>query len=119
MTLVAVLPGSAGSWLLHVSYAAFKVGNTDPKADHIRARRYMPLAGKGLKGTDLKPDYFETGLFQKGVPHKVTVIKTDRDLFMHIRDLGRSAPRGERRRLWELKGASCSISPTTPGRART
>lgn len=75
--------------LLHVSYAAFKVGNEDPMKDYIRARRYLPETGKGLKGTDLKPDYFETGLFKKGVPHKITVIKKGGDLWMHIRNEGK------------------------------
>jgi len=72
--------------LLHVSYAAFKVGNEDPSKDYIRARRYMPETGKGLKGTDLEPDYLKTGLFKKGVPHKITVIKKGGDLWMHIRN---------------------------------
>jgi hypothetical protein len=72
--------------LHHISYAAFPVGNTDPKQDYIRARRYMPETQDGLTNTDLKPDYFETGLFQKDVPHKITVIKFRDDLFMHIRN---------------------------------
>jgi hypothetical protein len=72
--------------LHHISYAAFSVGNTDPENDYIRARRYMPETGQGLKNTDLEPDYLRTGLFQKGVPHKITVIKKGSDLFMHIRN---------------------------------
>ena len=43
--------------LLHISYAAFKIGNADPQNDYIRARRYMPGTGKGLAETDIKPDY--------------------------------------------------------------
>ncbi len=68
----------------HISYAAF--GNTDEadKLDYIRARRYMPESGGGLKGTDLEPDYFDTGLFQPGVKHQVTVIKHGNDLYMEI-----------------------------------
>jgi hypothetical protein len=38
----------------------------------------------GLKGTNLKPDYYPKGLFASGVPHKITVIKKDRDVFMRI-----------------------------------
>jgi len=71
--------------LFHISYAAFNIGNKDPKKEYIRARRYMPESKDGLANTDLKPDYFETGLFKKGVPHKITVIKKGDDLFMHIR----------------------------------
>ena len=72
--------------LHHISYAAFDVGNADPVADYIRARRYMPGARKGLRDTDMAPDYFKTGLFKKGVPHKITIIKHGGDLFMHIRN---------------------------------
>ena len=72
--------------LYHISYAAFEAGNTDPAKDYIRARRYMPESSTGLANTDLKPDYFETGLFKKGVPHKITVIKKGDDLFMYIRN---------------------------------
>ena len=68
----------------HISYAAY--GNTDEldKQDYIRARRYMPESGKGLRGTDLAPDYFQSGLFQPGVKHKITVIKYGDDLYMEI-----------------------------------
>lgn len=72
--------------LHHISYAAFKVGNDVPGSDYIRARRYMPETKDGLKNTDLVPDYFNTGLFKKGVPHKITVIKNGDDLFMHVRN---------------------------------
>ncbi|MEM7682884.1 MAG: DUF1961 family protein [Planctomycetota bacterium] len=68
--------------LYHISYAAF--GNTDSEVtDYIRARRYMPHA-TGLKGTELTPDYTDTGLFAPGVPHKITVIKSDRALLMRV-----------------------------------
>lgn len=60
----------------HVSYAAFPEG-------YIRARRYMPEQ-KGLKGSDLKPDYYPKGLFATGVKHHITVIKKDRDILMRI-----------------------------------
>ncbi|MCP4785375.1 MAG: DUF1961 family protein [Fuerstiella sp.] len=65
----------------HISYAAFP--NGEDATSYIRARRYMPGAS-GLKGTDLKPDYYPEGLFRKGVPHRITVIKKARDLFMRI-----------------------------------
>ncbi len=60
----------------HISYAAFPEG-------YIRARRYMPEQ-KGLKGSDLKPDYYPKDLFATGVKHHITVIKRDRDLFMRV-----------------------------------
>ena len=60
----------------HLSYAAFPDG-------YIRGRRYMPEKD-GLKGTELKPDYFPKDLFKTGVPHKITVIKKARDLFVRI-----------------------------------
>jgi len=68
----------------HISYAAY--GNTDEleKVDYVRARRYMPESGKGLRGTDLAPDYFDSGLFQPGVKHQITVIKHGNDLYMEI-----------------------------------
>jgi len=68
----------------HISYAAFGNKNDDPTDDYIRARRYMPESGKGLKGTDLPPDYFKTGLFATGAPHRITIIKAGDDLFMRI-----------------------------------
>ncbi len=72
--------------LYHISYAAYNVGGKDPNDDYIRARRYMPEKEKGLQDTDLKPDYFKTGLFKKGVTYKITIIKKDDDLFMFIRN---------------------------------
>jgi len=72
--------------LLHISYAAFDMPNSDPQEDYIRARRYMPETGNGLRGTALQPDYRRTGLFEKDVPHQITVIKTENDLFMYIRN---------------------------------
>jgi len=73
----------------HISYAAFGTRNDDPDADYIRARRYMPDAGKGLAGTELKDEYAHTGLFKTGVPYQITVIKKGRDLFMHVQGDGR------------------------------
>jgi len=70
----------------HVSYAAYDQDNDDPGNDYIRARRYLPAAGGGLAGTDLEPSYFETGLFAKGVPHRVTVIQWEDDLFFLVRN---------------------------------
>ena len=92
---------------LHISYAAFGMENDDPEADYIRARRYMPLRGQGLKETELKPDYFRTGLFKQGVPYQITVIKQGRDLFMRIRG-------DEREKLCHWKNVS--LPPINEGR---
>lgn len=63
----------------HISYAA----NPGTAKEYIRARRYMPNKD-GLRGTDLEPDYQPEGLFEPGVPHTITIIKKQRDLFMRI-----------------------------------
>jgi len=67
----------------HVSYAAFGNKNAAPGKDYIRARRYQcgPLGG-----TELEGEYKNTGLFKTGVPHQITVIKRDREIFMHVRN---------------------------------
>ncbi|MGB0371545.1 MAG: DUF1961 family protein [Opitutales bacterium] len=67
--------------LYHISYAAFGMKNVDPDNDYIRARRYT---GQGLRGTELKNEYTHTGLFEPGVPHQITVIKRDREIFMYV-----------------------------------
>jgi hypothetical protein len=68
----------------HLSYAAFP-GTTDATS-YVRARRYMPEKD-GLGGTELKPDYFPEGLFKTGVPHKITIVKKARDLFVRIENV--------------------------------
>lgn len=65
----------------HISFAAFP--NDEDTTAYIRGRRYLPETA-GIKGTNLKPDYFPKELFEPGVPHKLTVIKKERDLFMRI-----------------------------------
>jgi hypothetical protein len=66
----------------HISYAAFP-NMGDERQSYIRARRYMPEL-IGLEGTNLQPDYFPDDLFAPGVPHKITVIKKERDLYMKV-----------------------------------
>jgi len=74
----------------HISYAAFGQNNDDPQEDYIRARRYLPEAGKGLSGTELKNEYARTGLFKTGVPYRITVIKKGQELTMHVQGDERS-----------------------------
>jgi len=69
--------------LYHISYAAFP-DESDPSINYIRGRRYMPDTGKGLEGTDFTPDHYPLGLFEPGVPHRITVIKRGTDLLMRI-----------------------------------
>lgn len=66
----------------HISFAAFP-NMGDDRTQYLRARRYMPN-NTGLSGSDLKPDYYPKGLFAPGVPHKISVIKTERDIYMKI-----------------------------------
>lgn len=66
----------------HISYATPSIKENN-FTSYIRGRRYMP-AGRTLKGTALEPDYSVTGLFETGVPHQITVIKKDRDLYMRV-----------------------------------
>ncbi len=70
--------------LYHISFAAFENDNYDPQADYIRARRYMPDAGKGLQGTDVLPEYDFTGLFEPGVKHQFTIIRKGTELYMKV-----------------------------------
>ena len=72
----------------HLSYAAFP---WDDSAPYIRGRRYMPGAS-GLDGTDMEPDYFPEGLFEPGIPHKMTVIKRGRELIGVIRNPTQEVP---------------------------
>lgn len=75
----------------HISFAAFENDNNNPNEDYIRARRYLSESGKGLNGTDLKPDYFRTGLFKTGVPHHITIISRGDDIFMKIKTAGKES----------------------------
>jgi len=71
--------------LYHISVAAHGPDAEGLEDDYIRARRYIP-EGQGLEDTDLKPDHFRTGLFQPGVPHRISAIKKGNDLYMQIRN---------------------------------
>jgi hypothetical protein len=71
----------------HVSYATGPGGGDD----YVRARRYLPQLdqvadglGKGLENTDLKPDYFKTGLFHSGQRHCFCIIKRNQQISMKI-----------------------------------
>lgn len=89
--------------LYHISYNAYG-SMKSPGKDYIRGRRY--LCGK-LEGTELENEYHKTGLFKPGVPHQITVIKRDKEVFMHIRA-------GEKERLCHF--VNTKFPPVTEGR---
>lgn len=69
--------------LYHISYATgspFIEGNGP---DYVRARRYMP-DGDTLRGTELAPEYADTGVFKPGVTYRITIIKEDREIAMKV-----------------------------------
>lgn len=69
---------------LHISYAA--LSNSDSMRDYIRGRRYMPTLKKGLKGTRIGESYYNTGFFEKDIPHQITVVKRKSTLYMWIKN---------------------------------
>jgi len=72
---------------LHISYSAYGRDPVLDDYDYIRARRYRPDIEPNKNGPILEPDTYErTGLFAPGVPHKITVIKKGKELFMMIRN---------------------------------
>lgn len=65
---------------LHISYAAYgKDGE-----EYVRCRQYPVPKGARFPATAVEPDYFDTGLFQPGVPYKITVVKTSEWLFFNV-----------------------------------
>lgn len=73
---------------LHISFAAFP--NDEETQDYIRARRYPVTTEKGFRQLEVEPTYFDTGLFKTGETYKVTVIKTDENLFFKVEGDGLS-----------------------------
>lgn len=74
----------------HLSYAAHDNTNEDPSNDYIRMRRYMPEWKQGLRGTDIGPDHFSTGLFEANVPYEITIVKRGDEIGMHIESEGQT-----------------------------
>lgn len=75
----------------HISYAAYGSKPVTDGYDYIRARRYRPDIEPRKNGPILEPDSYErTGLFAPGVPHRITVIKKGKELFMMIRNADKS-----------------------------
>jgi hypothetical protein len=75
----------------HISYAAYGSKPVTDGYDYIRVRRYRPDIEPRKNGPILEPDSYErTGLFAPGVPHRITVIKKGKELFMMIRNADKS-----------------------------
>lgn len=71
----------------HISYSALGGKPFTEGYDYIRARRYRPDLLPRKNGPIFPPDNYEwTGLFESGVPHRITVIKQGNELFMMIRN---------------------------------
>jgi hypothetical protein len=67
----------------HVSLAAFENSHNDNEG-YLRGRRYLGR-NHGLPGTELQNEYFvPESLFEPGVPHRISIIKRDRDIYMRI-----------------------------------
>ncbi len=66
----------------HISYAT-NGPHVYEGGDYVRARRYDPAIG-GLRGSEMVPDYTDTGLWEPGVEHQVTVIKNNLELMMKV-----------------------------------
>jgi len=85
------IPAMSTYWgnmhVYHISYAAYGRDPVLDDYDYIRARRYRPDVTPKKNGPILEPDTYErTGLFAPGVPHQITAIKKDKEIFMMIRN---------------------------------
>ncbi len=69
----------------HISYAAFAANEYSGDNDYIRLRRYNPNK-KGLKGTEIPPDHFKTGLFKPGITYQIQVYRFNDQIEMHIQN---------------------------------
>jgi hypothetical protein len=67
---------------LHISYAAFP--NDSVSQDYVRVRRYPVLPDKSFRELEVKPTFFDTGLFKTGETYQITVIKTDEQLYFKV-----------------------------------
>jgi len=71
--------------ILHISYAALSA-----EGDYIRARRYRPDLYNKKKNTELGAS-FNTGFFDTGVKHHITIIKKGFDLYMQVSNKNKTA----------------------------
>jgi hypothetical protein len=71
---------------LHISFAAFP--NNEETQDYVRVRRYPVLPDKNFRELEVKPTYFDTGLFKTGKTYHIKVIKTNNRLFFRVEGEG-------------------------------
>jgi hypothetical protein len=67
---------------LHISFAAFP--NDEETLDYVRARRYPVTPERAFGQLEIPPTYFDSGLFKTNETYKITVIKTDAELFFKV-----------------------------------
>ena len=67
----------------HISYAAYPT--KEKGNDYLRARRYLPLKNKGLKGTKLQGEYENTGLFEDHKWVRISIIKKDKEIWAEFK----------------------------------
>lgn len=71
--------------LLHISYAAYPMDVPGNRSDYIRVRQYpVPPNGDFERDTAIGKDYWDTGLFEPGVPHQMTIVLLGTNLFLRI-----------------------------------
>ena len=69
----------------HISFGAYANKPGQKGKDYIRGRRYMPHTNQGLKGTKIKNEANNTGLFEDKQWVHITIIKRDKDIFMECK----------------------------------
>ena len=74
--------------LLHISYAAYGRDDNGPTDDYVRCRRYPKADAGAFAKTEIKPDFFHTGLFRTGEPVHITAIKKGDRLFFNVKGDG-------------------------------
>ena len=75
----------------HISYAVTDRNSDGTLGDYIRGRQYDPAAGRGLKGTELMPEYKDTHLFKPGITYHMTFIVYGGRCYMEVCGDGRRA----------------------------
>ena len=68
----------------HISYAVQPVPS-EGKHEYIRARRYMPVWKNGMKGTNMKEEYYDSKLFKKDVTYHITCIKKGKEIYFNVK----------------------------------
>ena len=70
--------------MYHISYAAHREKNPPGQQEYCRARYYPVTLSDEFHGTDLVPDYWNTGVFLPGKTYHITAMKTEEHLFFHV-----------------------------------